>query len=154
MTNYSPNNAAPILPPPRSPKPNTNNNTSNIPDPSTAATVLTTEIQFNSPSINHSLSSLSASPAVIDIPVTPTVSPIKHQNSIGPTTPNTTNPGLRTIELSTGRIREGFANGDIIVTLLPVNTKWPWITPAVFRPELVPEELMAQGLTVFYLDIF
>lgn len=40
------------------------------------------------------------------------------------------------------------ANGDIIVTLLPVNTKWPWITPALFRPELVPEELMAQGLTV------
>uniref|UniRef100_A0A1B0BQ03 Uncharacterized protein n=1 Tax=Glossina palpalis gambiensis TaxID=67801 RepID=A0A1B0BQ03_9MUSC len=39
-------------------------------------------------------------------------------------------------------------NGDIIVTLLPANTKWPWITPAVFRPELVPEELMAQGLTV------
>ncbi|CAO1314762.1 unnamed protein product [Diamesa serratosioi] len=57
-------------------------------------------------------------------------------------------PGMRTIELSTGRIREGFANGDIIVTLLPVNVNWPWITPAVFRPELVPEELMAQGLTL------
>lgn len=41
------------------------------------------------------------------------------------------------------------ANGDVIVTLLPINTKWPWITPAVFRPELVPEELMAQGLTVW-----
>lgn len=40
------------------------------------------------------------------------------------------------------------ANGDIIVTVLPVNTKWPWITAARFRPELVPEELMAQGLTV------
>lgn len=40
------------------------------------------------------------------------------------------------------------ANGDVIVTLLPVNTRWPWITPALFRPELVPEELMAQGLTV------
>lgn len=44
------------------------------------------------------------------------------------------------------------ANGDIIVTLLPVNTRWPWITPAQFRPELVPEELMAQGLTVSYLS--
>uniref|UniRef100_A0A1B0GKP5 Uncharacterized protein n=2 Tax=Lutzomyia longipalpis TaxID=7200 RepID=A0A1B0GKP5_LUTLO len=55
---------------------------------------------------------------------------------------------MRTIELSTGRVREGFANGDIIVTLLPVNTKWPWVTPAIFRPELVPEELMAQGLTL------
>lgn len=40
------------------------------------------------------------------------------------------------------------ANGDIIVTLLPVNSGLPWITPAKFRPELVPEELMAQGLTV------
>ncbi|KAJ8961239.1 hypothetical protein NQ318_008922 [Aromia moschata] len=39
-------------------------------------------------------------------------------------------------------------NGDIIVTLLPVNTRFPWITPAQFRPELVPEELMAQGLTL------
>lgn len=34
------------------------------------------------------------------------------------------------------------------MTLLPVNTRWPWVTPAQFRPELVPEELMAQGLTV------
>lgn len=66
-------------------------------------------------------------------------------------TPTTTTPneqGLRTIELSSGRVREGFANGDVIVTLLPTNTRWPWITPALFRPELVPEELMAQGLTV------
>lgn len=52
-----------------------------------------------------------------------------------------------------GNIRRGFANGDTIVTLLPVNTRWPWITPAKFRPELVPEELMAQGLTVSSLNI-
>lgn len=39
----------------------------------------------------------------------------------------------------------------MIVTLLPINTRWPWIIPPVFRPELVPEELMAQGLTVFSL---
>ncbi|CAH0404733.1 unnamed protein product [Chilo suppressalis] len=45
-------------------------------------------------------------------------------------------------------IRHGFSNGDIIVTVLPVNTKWPWVSPARFRPELVPEELMAQGLTL------
>ncbi|XP_026737762.1 uncharacterized protein LOC113500997 isoform X2 [Trichoplusia ni] len=45
-------------------------------------------------------------------------------------------------------VRQGFSNGDIIVTLLPVNTKWPWVTAARFRPELVPEELMAQGLTL------
>ena len=40
------------------------------------------------------------------------------------------------------------ANGDIIVTVLPINQKWPWVTPAEFRPELVPEELMAEGLSV------
>lgn len=67
-------------------------------------------------------------------------------------TPN--EQGLRTIELSSGRVREGFANGDVIVTLLPINTRWPWITPALFRPELVPEELMAQGLTVNCLELF
>uniref|UniRef100_T1HD58 Uncharacterized protein n=1 Tax=Rhodnius prolixus TaxID=13249 RepID=T1HD58_RHOPR len=49
-------------------------------------------------------------------------------------------------------IRQGFTNGDIIVTLLPVNTSLPWITPAQFRPELVPEELMAQGLTLTVED--
>ncbi|KAL1124038.1 hypothetical protein AAG570_001808, partial [Ranatra chinensis] len=53
---------------------------------------------------------------------------------------------------NTGIIRQGFANGDIIVTLLPVNTRFPWITPAQFRPELVPEELMAQGLTLTVED--
>ncbi|XP_067621712.1 uncharacterized protein [Eurosta solidaginis] len=68
------------------------------------------------------------------------------------TIPVETAPQMRTIELSTGRIREGFANGDVIVTLLPANTKWPWITPAIFRPELVPEELMAQGLTLTVED--
>uniref|UniRef100_A0A1B6DHH4 Transmembrane protein 268 n=1 Tax=Clastoptera arizonana TaxID=38151 RepID=A0A1B6DHH4_9HEMI len=52
----------------------------------------------------------------------------------------------------TGIIRQGFANGDLIVTLLPVNTSLPWITPAKFRPELVPEELMAQGLTLTVED--
>lgn len=72
-----------------------------------------------------------APPAVIDMP------------------PAATEMGqMRTIELSTGRVREGFANGDVIVTLLPLNRNLPWITPPVFRPELVPEELMAQGLTV------
>ncbi|XP_068142740.1 uncharacterized protein [Drosophila tropicalis] len=78
-----------------------------------------------------------------------------HQNGNGATSitiPVDQAAGMRTIELSTGRIREGFANGDVIVTLLPANTKWPWITPAIFRPELVPEELMAQGLTLTVED--
>lgn len=58
------------------------------------------------------------------------------------------------INTSIGNIRQGFANGDTIVTLLPVNTRWPWITPARFRPELVPEELMAQGLTVCNFQLY
>lgn len=79
-------------------------------------------------------------PAVIEIPPVVTQPP-RAENGVEM-------GQMRTIELSTGRIREGFANGDVIVTLLPINSNMPWITPPVFRPELVPEELMAQGLTV------
>lgn len=67
---------------------------------------------------------------------------------------NGRNASSNVISTSIGNIRQGFANGDTIVTLLPVNTKWPWITPAKFRPELVPEELMAQGLTVCIITYF
>ncbi|XP_015914937.1 transmembrane protein 268 [Parasteatoda tepidariorum] len=49
-------------------------------------------------------------------------------------------------------IRQGFRNGDFIVDLLPVNKKCPWVTKAQFKPELVPEELMAQGLTLTVED--
>ena len=38
--------------------------------------------------------------------------------------------------------------GEVLVTLLPVNERLPWVTPARFRPELVPEELMTPALTV------
>ncbi|XP_022123702.2 transmembrane protein 268 isoform X2 [Pieris rapae] len=58
----------------------------------------------------------------------------------------TVSPHKKNVEVI--NIHQGFSNGDIIVTLLPVNTNLPWITPAQFRPELVPEELMAQGLTL------
>ncbi|RZF31859.1 hypothetical protein LSTR_LSTR009506 [Laodelphax striatellus] len=61
-------------------------------------------------------------------------------------------PNGRSATSSTGAVRQGFANGDIIVTLLPVNSKFPWITPAKFRPELVPEELMAQELSLTVED--
>lgn len=44
--------------------------------------------------------------------------------------------------------RQAFANGDILVTLLPQNIRCPWLTRAEFRPELVPEELMSQHLTL------
>lgn len=60
--------------------------------------------------------------------------------------PNTSRTLSKNVEFV--NVRQGFSNGDIIVTLLPVNTKWPWVTAAHFRPELVPEELMAQGLTL------
>ncbi|XP_022902300.1 uncharacterized protein [Onthophagus taurus] len=66
--------------------------------------------------------------------------------------PNNDNQPLRNVVLPitsvNDTIRQGFTNGDIIVTLLPVNSRFPWVTPAQFRPELVPEELMAQGLTL------
>ncbi|CAG2169756.1 unnamed protein product, partial [Oppiella nova] len=44
------------------------------------------------------------------------------------------------------------ANGDVIVTLLPVNDHCAWLTPAIFKPELVPEELMAQSLSLTVED--
>ena len=44
--------------------------------------------------------------------------------------------------------QEEFESGEVLVTLLPVNERFPWVTPASFRPELVPEELMAPSLSV------
>lgn len=44
------------------------------------------------------------------------------------------------------------ANGDCIVSVLPLNNKCAWLTKAQFKPELVPEELMAQGLTVSSIE--
>merc|ERR1712156_70326 len=61
---------------------------------------------------------------------------------------DTTSPH-KTTNAARGRT---FENGDIIVTLLPVNEKLPWISPAKFRPELVPEELMAPVLTLTVED--
>ena len=34
------------------------------------------------------------------------------------------------------------------MTLLPLNSNCDWVTPAKFKPELVPEELMSQCLSV------
>ena len=50
--------------------------------------------------------------------------------------------------------RKQFQNGDVVVTLLPVNERFPWVTPARFRPELVPEELMAPALSVSSVGIY
>ncbi|XP_064458176.1 transmembrane protein 268-like isoform X2 [Ornithodoros turicata] len=46
----------------------------------------------------------------------------------------------------------GFNNGDIIVNVLPTNKGCAWVTKAEFKPELVPEELMATGLTLTVED--
>ncbi|KAJ6223248.1 hypothetical protein RDWZM_001793 [Blomia tropicalis] len=45
-----------------------------------------------------------------------------------------------------------FTNGDLIVNLLPLNDGCDWVTPARFKPNLVPEELMAQSLTLTVED--
>jgi len=47
-----------------------------------------------------------------------------------------------------GNVQRMPEQGEVLVTLLPVNEKLPWITPAKFRPELVPEELMTPVLTL------
>lgn len=39
-----------------------------------------------------------------------------------------------------------------MVSLLPLNTSCAWITPATFRPQLVPEELMERSLTLTVED--
>merc|ERR1712038_612907 len=58
-------------------------------------------------------------------------------------------PGGGGVASSSGRQQQQqFQNGDVIVTMLPVNERLPWIMPARFRPELVPEELMAPSLTL------
>lgn len=75
-------------------------------------------------------------PAVIDIPVT--INGLNELNS----------HEMRTVDLSNTKFRDGFANGDVIVDLLPIETGFRWIRPAKFKPELVPEELMAHGLSV------
>lgn len=43
-------------------------------------------------------------------------------------------------------------NGQIIVTLLPLNDSCAWMTAAKFRPELVPEELMHPSLSLTVED--
>ncbi|RWS07066.1 uncharacterized protein B4U79_04036 [Dinothrombium tinctorium] len=53
---------------------------------------------------------------------------------------------------ATSSSSKSFKNGDIIVSLLPQNTHCAWTTPASFKPELVPEELMAPGLRLTVED--
>lgn len=81
-------------------------------------------------------------PAVIDLP--PAHAAMNGFNEIN-------NPEMRTVDLSKTKFRNGFTNADTIVLVNPIITGLSWITPARFRPELVPEELMAQGLTVSFL---
>ena len=39
-------------------------------------------------------------------------------------------------------------NGDIVVSLVPLNSSCAWVTPASFKATLVPEELMDPSLTL------
>lgn len=43
-------------------------------------------------------------------------------------------------------------NGDILVSLFPVNETCDWFTPARFKPNLVPEELMSTSLSLTVED--
>lgn len=61
---------------------------------------------------------------------------------------NVSTAGVPSSVTTTSQTRQSHSNGDVIVSLLPLNTRFPWITPAQFRPELVPEELMASSLTL------
>lgn len=47
---------------------------------------------------------------------------------------------------------KSFNNGDVIVSLMPLNNHCAWLTPATFKPELVPEELMASSLQLTVED--
>ncbi|KAK2723378.1 hypothetical protein QYM36_001894 [Artemia franciscana] len=64
--------------------------------------------------------------------------------------PNVNGSGTVVVNLESpsGGPQNDFKNGQLIVTVLPTNSKYPWITPARFRPELVPEELMAPELSL------
>lgn len=52
------------------------------------------------------------------------------------------------LEMRPDQQQRRMETGEVLVTLLPVNQRFPWVTPARFRPELVPEELMAPSLTL------
>ncbi|XP_074597476.1 uncharacterized protein LOC141852375 isoform X2 [Brevipalpus obovatus] len=43
-------------------------------------------------------------------------------------------------------------NGHVLVRLLPINSSCNWVTPAKFKPELVPEELMSSNLRLTVED--
>lgn len=104
------------IPPPRSgavlPTPTPDSTTNSV----VPAAVLATEnvhIAFNNTAANNTPPpqlTTSSSPAVIDIPIVPITTV-----SSGPGT----NPGLRTIELSSGRIREGFGKLSLTVDSSP-----------------------------------
>lgn len=89
-----------------------------ITQPSIAPAVLTTESVHISvsnklpQSSSHPQMSTSA-PAVIDIPMSPAAA--------AATAAANANPGLRTIELSTGRVREGFGMTFFLFSFLLKN---------------------------------
>lgn len=78
-------------------------------------------------------------------------SPARSSSGRGTVSSSSSVVGLSQVSLAEPRTSgagQQFENGDVIVTLLPVNERFPWVTPARFRPELVPEELMAPSLSL------
>ncbi|ODN03363.1 Transmembrane protein [Orchesella cincta] len=118
---------------------------------SPSATNSTNHNSSNNKSINHPLSAASTTTRPDGTIIhTGQLQNVELQNStdaIHKTTNNAYSSGSTSYN-NGNRSNSGFTNGDVIVSILPVNTKWPWVTPASFRPELVPEELMVPGLTL------
>jgi len=78
-------------------------------------------------------------------------SPARSSSGRGTVSSSSSVVGLSQVSLAepgSAAVQQQFENGDVVVTLLPVNERFPWITPARFRPELVPEELMAPSLSL------
>lgn len=97
------------------------------------------------PRLTNPTQSKTSGPAVIDVPL-----PQLRMNGYN----DINSHEMRTVDLSNAKYRgEGFSNGDKIVSLPPVSSGFLWIKSARFKPELVPEELMAQGLTVSVLSL-
>jgi len=78
-------------------------------------------------------------------------SPARSSSGRGTVSSSSSVVGLSQVSLAepgSAAVQQQFENGDVVVTLLPVNERFPWVTPARFRPELVPEELMAPSLSL------
>merc|ERR1712222_264842 len=66
-------------------------------------------------------------------------SPARSSSGRGTVSSSSSVVGLSQVSLAepgSAAVQQQFENGDVVVTLLPVNERFPWVTPARFRPEL------------------